>query len=173
MHEIIYWSTVAAPRGDCIVIATDKAIIWTGTPGSPFAEAQSYIKSYFPTAHIIKGVQSPVLKKALKELSEYLQGKRIDFSGPFALHGTPFQVAVWKQMLQIPYGKTITYGELAKRVGKPNASRAVGGACNKNPIAILVPCHRVVGSTGALTGYGGGLPTKKWLLELEKAIEKV
>jgi O-6-methylguanine DNA methyltransferase len=86
------------------------------------------------------------------------------------MHGTPFQLQVWQELRRIPYGETRTYGEIARAIGHPGAARAVGAANGANPIAIIVPCHRVIGSDGALTGYGGGLPTKAWLLSLEGAI---
>jgi methylated-DNA-[protein]-cysteine S-methyltransferase len=105
--------------------------------------------------------------KAVKQLREYFAGKRADFDLPLAPDGTEFQRTVWRNLQDIPYGETISYGELAKRVGNPKASRAVGAANGQNPIPIVIPCHRVIGSTGKLTGFGGGLPTKEALLTLE------
>ncbi|HYB93641.1 MAG TPA: methylated-DNA--[protein]-cysteine S-methyltransferase [Vicinamibacterales bacterium] len=103
-----------------------------------------------------------------RELDEYFAGRRTAFTTRLALNGTPFQNSVWQQLTRIPYGHTISYLELARRIGNPKAVRAVGLANGANPIAIVVPCHRVVGSNGSLTGFGGGLPTKRALLELEK-----
>ena len=105
----------------------------------------------------------------LKQLLEdYFCGKPIDFSCiPLKLHGTPFQKEVWNALLDIPYGTTITYGELASNIGKESASRAVGAAVGRNPISILIPCHRVVGRNQSLTGYAGGIERKKYLLKLE------
>jgi methylated-DNA-[protein]-cysteine S-methyltransferase len=105
-----------------------------------------------------------------KELQEYLAGKRRDFDMPLDLQGTDFQLRCWNQLLKIPYGDVITYAELARRVQSPNGFRAVGHANGQNPIAIIVPCHRVIASDGTLGGYGGGLPMKQWLLDLEKAL---
>ena len=102
------------------------------------------------------------------QLDEYFAGARTAFDLPIRLHGTPFQVEVWEQLRQIPYGETISYGELAKRVDRPEAARAVGAANGQNPIAIIVPCHRVIGADGSLTGFGGGLPWKRWLLQREQ-----
>ena len=110
----------------------------------------------------------PLLLQAAAELAEYFAGTRREFTLPLAPAGTPFQQAVWEALRTIPYGETRTYGQLAAAVGKPKASRAVGGACHCNPIAILQPCHRVVGSTGKLTGYAYGVEMKQYLLELEK-----
>jgi len=101
------------------------------------------------------------------QLQEYFAGKRKVFDLELAPSGTDFQKKVWQALLKIPYGKTATYKEIAAAIGHPKAARAVGMACNKNPIAIIIPCHRVVGSNGSLTGYAGGLEMKKRLLELE------
>jgi methylated-DNA-[protein]-cysteine S-methyltransferase len=105
--------------------------------------------------------------QAARQLHEYFAGKRIDFDLPLAPQGTRFQLEVWQRLQEIPYGETISYGELARRVGNPKASRAVGAANGQNPIPIVIPCHRVIGANGKLTGFGGGLPTKEALLALE------
>ncbi|MCT2585875.1 methylated-DNA--[protein]-cysteine S-methyltransferase [Actinophytocola gossypii] len=103
---------------------------------------------------------------AVTQLNEYFAGDRTEFTVPLRPEGTPFRHTVWQALLEIPYGETITYGELAQRIGRPTAARAVGHANGHNPISIVVPCHRVVGTTG-LTGYGGGLDRKRFLLDLE------
>ena len=108
------------------------------------------------------------LAPARAQLEAYFAGKRAAFDLPLALRGTPFQVSVWKVLLEIPFGATMSYGEIARRIGKPHASRAVGGANHRNPIPIIVPCHRVIGADGSLTGYGGGEPRKRALLDLER-----
>ena len=105
--------------------------------------------------------------RAAIQLNEYFLGQRLQFDVPMAAGGTEFQKRVWEGLCQIPYGKTCGYGELARELGNPNASRAVGMANGRNPISIIVPCHRVIGANGALTGYGGGLTAKKWLLDHE------
>ena len=110
---------------------------------------------------------SPVLDLAAKELEEYFSGIRTSFDIPLLFVGTEFQKKVWNELAKIPYGTTISYGELACRIGHPSAVRAVANANARNPISILAPCHRVIGSDRRLTGYGGGLPAKKFLLELE------
>jgi methylated-DNA-[protein]-cysteine S-methyltransferase len=104
---------------------------------------------------------------ARDQLGEYFAGERNEFDLPAAVSGTPFQRRVWAALREIPYGETITYGELARRIGRPAASRAVGMANGRNPISIVVPCHRVIGADGGLTGYGGGVERKRFLLELE------
>lgn len=109
----------------------------------------------------------PVLKQAGVELQEYLAGKRTDFSVPLHRAGTDFQNEVWRQIARIPFGRTITYTELARRAGKPDAVRAAGTATGRNPLSLIVPCHRVVGKNGGMGGYAGGLSRKEHLLELE------
>jgi methylated-DNA-[protein]-cysteine S-methyltransferase len=115
------------------------------------------------------GDDDAVLTAAREQLAEYFAGERREFDLPLSPAGTPFQRAVWEALRDIPYGETAGYGELANRLGRPGAARAVGLANGRNPIAIVVPCHRVIGAAGALTGYGGGLERKRYLLELECA----
>ena len=110
---------------------------------------------------------APVLLQAERELKEYFAGRRTAFSVPLSMHGTPFQMEVWAALRAIPYGETRSYAALAAQIGRPGACRAVGMANHVNPLPILVPCHRVVGADGHLTGYAGGLDVKKYLLELE------
>ncbi|KUJ70884.1 cysteine methyltransferase [Streptomyces albus subsp. albus] len=109
--------------------------------------------------------------EAAHQLAAYFAGELTEFDLPLQLPGTPFQQRVWAQLRRIPYGETISYGTLAERIGQPTASRAVGLANGKNPIGIIVPCHRVVGSDGSLTGYGGGLDRKRRLLDFERGTE--
>jgi methylated-DNA-[protein]-cysteine S-methyltransferase len=106
--------------------------------------------------------------EAIRQLNAYFAGELHDFDLPLAPQGTPFQLNVWARLREIPYGQTISYGELATRIGNPKASRAVGMANGRNPLPIVVPCHRVIGSSGKLTGFGGGLPAKQALLALER-----
>jgi methylated-DNA-[protein]-cysteine S-methyltransferase len=110
----------------------------------------------------------PVLAAAADQLRAYFAGERDEFDVPLSAAGTTFQREVWDALARIPYGETISYGELARRVGKPSASRAVGLANGRNPLPIIVPCHRVIGANGTLTGYGGGIERKQWLLEHER-----
>ena len=109
------------------------------------------------------------LAAIVEQLEAYFAGSRATFDVPLDLAGTDFQRRVWAGLLEIPYGETTSYGELARRVGRPGASRAVGLANGRNPVAIIVPCHRVIGANGTLTGYGGGLDRKVWLLDHERA----
>lgn len=111
--------------------------------------------------------ETPVLREAKQQLEAYFAGKLRDFDLPLRLTGTPFRLQVWEQLQTIPYGQVISYGELARRVGRPKAARAVGGANHHNPISIIVPCHRVIAAGGSLCGYGGGVELKRALLRLE------
>ncbi len=105
--------------------------------------------------------------RVVQQVTEYLDGKRRDLDIPYRAEGTVFQKQVWNALLEIPYGETRTYGQIAKNIGNPKAVRAVGMANNRNPLMLLIPCHRVIGADGSLTGYAGGLPMKQYLLELE------
>ncbi|GLQ88975.1 methylated-DNA--[protein]-cysteine S-methyltransferase [Dyella flagellata] len=109
---------------------------------------------------------------ARKQLEEYFAGERTSFDLPLHPIGTAFQVAVWQALAKIPYGATISYGELAQRIGQPQAMRAVGAANGRNPLPIVLPCHRVIGANGSLTGFGGGLPTKRFLLAMEDQVAR-
>ncbi|MFM9131322.1 MAG: methylated-DNA--[protein]-cysteine S-methyltransferase, partial [Actinomycetota bacterium] len=112
----------------------------------------------------------PVVSRALAQLREYLEGTRREFDLPLVLEGTEFQVAAWRALARVPFGETATYATQAATIGRPTATRAVGAANGRNPVAIVLPCHRIVGSDGSLTGFAGGLGTKKWLLAHEEAV---
>lgn len=112
---------------------------------------------------------SPLSERAFSQILEYMEGRRKAFDFPYVMQGTSFQQSVWCALLEIPYGETRSYLDIAKRIGKPKAARAVGMANHKNPLMLLVPCHRVIGSDGSLTGYAGGLDMKAALLEMERA----
>lgn len=114
--------------------------------------------------------REPVLEQARRELEEYAGGKRTRFEVPFELEGTHFQCEVWKALFEIPFGEVKTYGELARALGRPGAARAVGAAAARNPLPVIIPCHRLVGAGGALTGFSGGLDVKRQLLELERSV---
>ncbi len=139
-----------------------------------FADHQSLYRIVFPgcVADMSRADSAPkdhpLLNRAARQLMEYFNGSRHLFDLPLAPRGTPFQLAVWEEMQQIPYGKIRSYGEIASSLGNPNKARAVGGAANKNPLPIVTPCHRVMGASGSLTGFAGGIETKQFLLNLEK-----
>ena len=131
-------------------------------------KAITYIKTDGSFLPIGKKEANALTDKAAEQLEEYFAGKRDRFDVPLNPHGTDFQRLVWKVLRDIPYGETRSYKQVAHAINKPNACRAVGMANNKNPVWIMIPCHRVIGSNGALTGYGGGLAMKQKLLELER-----
>jgi len=107
---------------------------------------------------------------AITQLEEYFDGSRLNFELPLDLQGTEFQIAAWRALAEIPYGRTASYGQQAASIGRPKAVRAIGGANGRNPVAIVLPCHRIVGADGSLTGFGGGIEVKKWLLDHEQSI---
>ncbi|MDO5714080.1 MAG: methylated-DNA--[protein]-cysteine S-methyltransferase [Tissierellia bacterium] len=117
--------------------------------------------------------KDPLLDQVEREIQEYLHGTRKEFSIPIKPKGTEFQKMVWNALLEIPYGQTCSYGEIAEKIGNPKSSRAVGQANHNNPISIIIPCHRVIGKSGALTGYGGGLDKKEYLLQLEEKYDGI
>lgn len=139
---------------------------WRG--GWHCASVQKRLERYFK-GPFVEGT-SPVIEEAQKELAEYFEGKRRTFDLPLAFAGTDFQKSVWQALQKIGYGETVSYGELARRIGRPKAVRAVGVAVGENPFSIIVPCHRIVGADGSLTGYGGGFEAKKFLLGLESGV---
>ncbi|MDB2447063.1 methylated-DNA--[protein]-cysteine S-methyltransferase [bacterium] len=130
-------------------------------------DTESLSKVSFIKTEFVDTPNSNILRDSKKQLNEFLSGKRSSFDIPLSVEGTDFQVDTWEALTKIPYGKTICYSELADKVGSPKAQRAVGMANNKNPLPIIVPCHRVIGKNGSLTGYAGGLEAKKFLLNLE------
>lgn len=153
-----FWMEYATPVGTMIVFADDKAITRVELSAKHRPKSASKMND--------------LLRRAEKQLAEYFTGKRERFDLPLALTGTEFQLRVWKALEKIPYGQTRTYGQIAHSVKSPHASRAVGAACGQNPLSIFIPCHRVVGSSGKLTGFGGGLAMKEWLLRHEGAALK-
>lgn len=153
--------TIDSPLGPLRLIADPAAGALTGL----YLPRQSLPMS--TAAFEVAAPPPPVLARAAEQLAEYFAGTRHEFDVPLAPRGTEFQRRVWRELAAIPYGDTATYGELAIALGRPSASRAVGAANARNPISILVPCHRVIALTGELTGYAGGLEAKRWLLDHE------
>lgn len=161
--------TMDSPIGKLTIIGDDTIVaIWFDTE-SPDSDPDAHNPTNAtqgPTVEVEAGTH-PVLDRAVEQLQEYFEGERTEFDLPLAPRGTPFQQQAWQVLREIPFGETITYGEQARRLGDRNKSRAVGAANGKNPIPIVVPCHRVVGAKGQLTGFGGGLGKKAWLLDHE------
>jgi methylated-DNA-[protein]-cysteine S-methyltransferase len=155
--ETLYWREIASPIGSLLLVGDGSSLIRLHFQSGPQ-----------PLAPKKEWIEQPASFEAVTgQLSEYFQGRRRAFELPLAPRGTQFQRRVWLALTEIPYGETISYGELARRIGKPNASRAVGLANGANPLPIIVPCHRVIGADGTLTGFGGGLAVKRKLLALE------
>jgi methylated-DNA-[protein]-cysteine S-methyltransferase len=132
------------------------------------ADEQGLIEVAFAKGRTSPEIDGAPLREPARQLRAFFAGELRDFDVPLTPRGTAFQQRVWQALCEIPYGETISYGEMARRVGNPAASRAVGLANGANPIAIVIPCHRVIGSNGKLTGYGGGLDNKRWLLDFER-----
>lgn len=156
---MISYSEIETPVGRLILSTNGAALtgIYFDGPGLPPGELRFWTRN----------AQAGPLMETARQLEEYFTGARREFELPLEMEGTEFQKRAWRNLLSIPYGETRTYGEQAKLLGNPNASRAVGLANGRNPIPIVVPCHRVIGANGALTGFGGGLERKQWLLAHE------
>ena len=169
MSPLFYTHIDDSPVGP-LLLAGDSEALHVLAFGNPSAGGRQKIQVSRPREVDAAWIPDTkgVLKNVRKELDAYFAGRLKTFTTRLAFNGTPFQNRVWKQLTRIPYGETISYLELANRIENPKAVRAVGMANGANPIAIVVPCHRVIGSNGSLTGFGGGLPNKRALLELEK-----
>ena len=160
-----YQTCMPSPVGELTLLGSDAglcAVMW---------ENEKENRVWKPDS--VKKKSHPVLEGAMIQLSEYFADTRVSFDVPLDLHGTEFQLEVWNALADIPYGKTISYAIQAQRLGRPQAMRAVGAANGRNPISIILPCHRVVGANGSLTGFAAGIDTKKWLLDHEKGNKKL
>src|SRR3954454_4300568 len=155
--EPLLYTTLDSPIGELLLVGDGEALRGLHIQDGP---RRSSIGSSWRRA-------DEPFAAASDQLDEYFAGERVDFALPAEGAGTAFQRRVWRALREIPYGETISYGELARRIGQPSAVRAVGMANGRNPISIVVPCHRVIGADGTLTGYGGGIERKRFLLELE------
>jgi len=161
-HGTIHYTRLPTRFGALLIAATDLGLarvnFQQGT--HPLTPELLWVEE--------REAKHPVLREAARQLADYFAGSLRAFDLPLAPEGTEFQQKVWRALTGIPFGRTITYGELARRVGRPRAARAVGAANGANPLPVIVPCHRVIGADGGLTGYGEGLPIKAALLELEQ-----
>lgn len=153
--------TFATPLGELVLTASDVGLTGVHFPNSPFVRGED---------HESGSGGEDILARAAAQLTEYFARTRTTFDVPLAPTGSAFEQRVWDALRDIPYGSTLSYGALARRLREPRASRAVGAANGKNPIPIIVPCHRVIGAHGELTGFGGGIDRKRWLLEHEGAL---
>jgi methylated-DNA-[protein]-cysteine S-methyltransferase len=160
---MLHSTTHPTPVGELTIVASDRglrAVIWP----------KSSRRGMGVSGRLHRNPDHPILKTTARQLDEYFAGERAAFDIPLDLEGTRFQVAAWRSLAQIPFGTTTTYGRQAAGLGIPTAARAVGAANGANPVCIVLPCHRVIGSDGSLTGFGGGLPVKQWLLEHEARV---
>ncbi|HVZ85524.1 MAG TPA: methylated-DNA--[protein]-cysteine S-methyltransferase [Polyangia bacterium] len=161
MSDTTFFTTMPSPAGRLTLVGSGDHLLglyFDGDSRAPAAEADGCLRDDLR------------LRPAVVQMEEYFAGRRTRFDLSLAPQGTPFQRQVWQALQAIPYGETTSYGELARAIGRPGAFRAVGGANNRNPIAIVIPCHRVIGADGSMTGYGGGLPNKHLLLALEAKV---
>ncbi len=156
-------STYEAPFGVLTVVGSDLGIRYVMFNNDAHPKPLERL-------HISETEIHDSVNDAVTQLQEYCDGSRRDFDLPLDLQGTEFQVAAWRALADIPYGHTASYGQQAASIGRPKAVRAIGGANGRNPVAIVLPCHRIVGADGSLTGFGGGIEVKKWLLDHEQSI---
>ncbi|MUK87785.1 methylated-DNA--[protein]-cysteine S-methyltransferase [Ornithinibacillus sp. L9] len=162
----IYWTLLDGMDGHMYIAATTTGLCFVGSQNKSFEELTEWVKKHYPGSSLTENKEK--LKYYVDEILEYQQGKRKTFTCPIDLNGTAFQHVVWEALREIPYGQTTSYSDIANKIDKPTAVRAVGAAIGANPLLITVPCHRVVAKNGSLTGYRGGLEMKKQLLELER-----
>ncbi|MBI2165978.1 MAG: methylated-DNA--[protein]-cysteine S-methyltransferase [Chloroflexi bacterium] len=163
--EVLYLARCLTPVGPYVILTSGVSVVWI----SPEDDAARPVSRWQRWGARVLEEPEPG-RAAVMQLEEYFAGKRRRFSPHLDLRGTPFQCQVWGALLAIPYGETRTYLQIAQAIGRPGAVRAVGQAIGANPLSIVVPCHRVIGSDGSLTGYGGGLERKRHLLELEARV---
>lgn len=168
---IFYWQEYIEAsnwRWSLTAAANNQGVIWVGLgkPENEKIQLENYLNRWYPHVFLLK--RRAPNEEVLSQLKAYLEGRRREFTLPLQPKGTDFQLKVWEELSKIPYGATCSYGEIAQKVGNPKGQRAIGMANHNNPIAVIVPCHRVVGKNGALTGYAGGIDVKERLLELEK-----
>lgn len=176
--KIIYTSFPTS-IGKLFVAATNGKLVYTSLGSTGKDEMEQTLRKKFPQCGIqpadgegIPQADRDLLKETERQITQYLEGTRKEFDIPYKVKGTEFQEAVWAGISQIPYGQALTYQELAYKIGRPKAVRAVGGACGSNAIPLIIPCHRVVASGGGMGGFGGGIELKKKLLRLESGMKK-
>jgi methylated-DNA-[protein]-cysteine S-methyltransferase len=169
--QVVYWDTVTFRDWRLYLAATEAGLCSLTLPNGTFEAMRDRVVKSIPGTQLVESVEQ--MEPYTRQLIEYLHGERSEFTLPLDLRGTPFQVAVWNALCRIPYGETRSYSEIAQDVDRAKAVRAVGAANGANPVAVIVPCHRVIGKDGSLTGYtSGGLPVKAELLQLEAVKER-
>ncbi len=164
--EKVYWTLLDHGIWKLHIAATDRGLCYVGSPDAPLGELAEWVRKHIPDSELIE--EKNMMEPYESELVEYLDGRRKEFVKPLDLRGTEFQQIVWAELLKVPFGKAATYTEIAERINRPDAARAVGTAIGANPVLITVPCHRMFGKRGEWRGYRGGLKMKGQLLEIEK-----
>ncbi|MCT8136992.1 methylated-DNA--[protein]-cysteine S-methyltransferase [Anaerobacillus sp. CMMVII] len=172
-RSAIFYNEMDSPLGPLTIVCSDLGVclIEFGTIDETLATIKVWMKKHFIKNELAFNPEA--VQPVITQLQQYFAGERVEFDVPIDLIGTKFQCVVWEALKGINYGETKSYKQIAKEIGAPKAVRAIGGANNKNPIPIIIPCHRVIGSNGALVGYGGGVDKKEILLEIEGSIKKI
>ncbi len=164
--KIAYYDYLETPIGVLLLAGCAQYLRFVGFP-----KAQDGHRGHRPREPLASWIQDRTkFTQARQELGEYFAGERTRFTVPIKLNGSDFQRSVWQALIDVPYGETCSYGDIAHAINNPKASRAVGGANNANPIPVIVPCHRIIGADKSMTGFGGGIPTKEFLLDLESRV---
>jgi len=176
MPSTIYWTEINSPIGPLVLMAADAGLcrIEFGAFSQREEKLLTWIRVWFPDGTGLVPVQPAahlIIDETAAQLNRYFAGELKVFTVKLDMRGTPFQTKVWQALLEVPYGESRSYKDIAGAIGQPKAVRAVGGANNRNPVPLIVPCHRIIGAGGAMVGYGGGLEIKTCLLELERQKE--
>jgi O-6-methylguanine DNA methyltransferase len=168
--EILHYTDVDTELGLLRVVSSARGLVYVELPKSSGRGLAGWMKSHAPGAKLLEGYAPN--RAAAKQLDEFADGKRRTFDISLDLRGTPFQIAVYDEVARVPFGQTATYAQIATRIGRPSATRAVGAANGANPLPLVIPCHRIVGASGKLTGYAGGVELKARLLALESDVPR-
>ncbi|WP_306453797.1 methylated-DNA--[protein]-cysteine S-methyltransferase [Bacillus sp. 7884-1] len=166
MKPTLYWTKLVYENWKLYMAATSKGLCYVGSQNKPFEELELWVNKHYPGSSLVQ--DDVVMQPYVAEFKEFLLGERTSFTISQELKGTDFQTEVWNALCQIPYGETWTYSDIANAIQRPTAVRAVGTAIGANPVLLTVPCHRVIGKNGKLTGFRGGLDMKEQLLKIEK-----
>ncbi|NLJ40233.1 MAG: methylated-DNA--[protein]-cysteine S-methyltransferase [Clostridiales bacterium] len=165
-RETVYWTLLDNGAWELYIAATDNGLCYVGSPKAPFGELEEWVRKHIKNYELVEDKNALWPYEA--ELLEFLEGRRKEFTIPLDLRGTEFQHKVWDELLKVGFGESATYTEIAERIHRPEAARAVGSSIGANPVLIVVPCHRMFGKHGEWRGYRGGLEMKERLLDIEK-----
>lgn len=164
--DVLYYDTLHSALGSLYVVASDEGIVYIGTPDAPFEEVEVWAEKPFENYKFEENNEK--VARYIEQIEAYFKGELREFDLPIHVKGTPFQLAVWDALKGLPYGTTTSYSGIAEKIGNPKAVRAVGAAIGANPILAIIPCHRVIGKNGKMTGFRSGIPMKEFLLQLEQ-----